>query len=230
MVKSYTPESVCTLEISPRRMASPSYLQPAMGLWDWIIWRRLVSHGSGIHMLLKAIWQGFHTVISVAGALTDRPAVPKEKLFDFLSIQKNVKQSKWAQLRRLGGSSRWPETSGCCRPSSLSILKNLAAQKQNQKVTLGISHWQSEKQEAFNGNTRLSFVMQGFFQHDNELNIIGARFRRQRIWPSCARTFVPVNKHTFVHFDIALIITAIRIKLPKCFSAVLQLRPLLFTP
>ena len=51
-------------------MDSPSYLEPAIGLWDWIIWGRLESNSSGIHRLLKAIWQCFHTLISVASPLT----------------------------------------------------------------------------------------------------------------------------------------------------------------
>lgn len=51
-------------------MDSPSYLEPAIGLWDWIIWGRLGSNSSGIYRLLKAIWQCFHTLISVAGLLT----------------------------------------------------------------------------------------------------------------------------------------------------------------
>lgn len=51
-------------------MDSPSYLEPAIGLWDWIIWGRLGSNSSGIHRLLKAMWQCFHTLISVASPLT----------------------------------------------------------------------------------------------------------------------------------------------------------------
>lgn len=97
VVKSYTPESVCTLEISPRCMASPSYLQPAMGLWDWIIWRRLASDGSGIHTLLKAIWQRFHTLISVAGSPFRLVDGAKIRAVWLPAHPKNVKQIKWAK-------------------------------------------------------------------------------------------------------------------------------------
>ena len=42
-------------------MDSPSYLEPAIGLWDWIIWGSLGSNSSDIHRLLKAMRQCFHT-------------------------------------------------------------------------------------------------------------------------------------------------------------------------
>lgn len=74
-------------------MDSPSYLEPAIGLRDWIIWGRLESNSSGIHRLLKAIWQCFHTLISVASPLTVSGGCQNKQRFllDILTYG-NIKQ------------------------------------------------------------------------------------------------------------------------------------------
>lgn len=91
-MKSHTPESVCSVQISLHRMDSPSYLEPAIGLWDWIICWRLGSNSSGFHRLLKAIWQCFHTLISAASPLTVSRGCQNKRLpLDFLTY-KNIKQ------------------------------------------------------------------------------------------------------------------------------------------
>lgn len=56
---------------------------------------RLASNGSGIRTLLKAIWQCFHTLISVAGALSDGEEDAKIRAgrpLDIPLTYKNVKQ------------------------------------------------------------------------------------------------------------------------------------------
>lgn len=58
---------------------------------------------------------------------------------------KKCKTIKVGKVRQHRGSSRWPETSGCCQLCLLSVLRSLTAGKQKPKGSLWIlaAHWQS---------------------------------------------------------------------------------------
>lgn len=64
---------------------------------------RLASNGSGIHTLLKAIWQRFHTLISMAGALSGGEEDAKIRAGGPLDIPLTYKNVKQLSAQSQGG-------------------------------------------------------------------------------------------------------------------------------